>query len=58
MQKLVCTCHDLVFEIPENDQEFYDNHLHEQILSCKEHLNQFPDCVLVREYLCCQNLSQ
>jgi hypothetical protein len=49
MQKFVCTCHDLVFEIPDNDQEFYDDHLHEQILSCKEHLNQFPDCVLVCE---------
>jgi hypothetical protein len=49
MQKLVCVNHDLVFEIPESDQEFYVDYLHEQILSCEEHLKKFPDCVLVRE---------
>jgi hypothetical protein len=49
MQKLVCTCHDLVFVIPENDKEFYDDYSHEQILSCEEHLKKFPNCVLVKK---------
>jgi len=49
MQKLVCTCHELVFVIPSNDQEYHDDTLHEQILSCEKHLNKFPDCILVRE---------
>jgi len=47
MQKLVCTCHGVAFEIPTNEQEYYDAHIHEQILSCEDHLNQFPDCILV-----------
>ena len=49
MQKLVCTCHGVAFEIPTSEQEHYDDHLHAQILSCEKHLNEFPDCVLVEE---------
>ena len=49
MQKLVCTCHRVVFEIPTSEQEYYDDHLHEQILLCEKHLYAFPECVLVEE---------
>jgi len=49
MQQIKCLKHGEKFKLPNSDEEFLFGNLHNDLLRCQVHHEQFPECQFVKE---------